>query len=40
MVDDKDDFVFEISAHVHECWRRLEELAEASQQPKQNEEDA
>ena len=40
MMNDKYDFMFEISAHVHERWRRLEELAEASQQPKENEEDS
>jgi len=40
MMNDKDYFMIAISAQIHERWRRLEELAEAGQQPKQNEEDS
>jgi len=40
MINDKYDIMFAISALIHERWRRLEELAEAGQQPKQNEEGA
>ena len=40
MMNDKYNFMFVLSALKHERWRRLEELAEAGQQPKQNEEGA